>query len=179
VDAVTKAGTISIIGVYPETVGQFLIGKAMGKNLTIKIGNCNHRRYIPHLLELVRTGAVEPRAILTQVEPLMSAIDAYKAFDRRQPGWIKVELLPAKPLGGMSYPRFRARVRAAFRAARERAHFGRAAAVAPPRRPPLRAGARFLGLPRPAPDFRPPPVILLTVAQARRSASGDATPRSS
>ena len=96
VDAVAKAGTVSIIGVYPETIERFPIGKAMGKNLTIKMGNCNHRRYIPQLLELIRTGAIDPRSILTKVEPLMSAIDAYKAFDRRQPGWMKVELLPAK-----------------------------------------------------------------------------------
>jgi len=29
-------------------------------------------------------------------EPLTSAIDAYRAFDERQPGWIKVELRPSR-----------------------------------------------------------------------------------
>src|SRR4051812_3272963 len=52
VEAVAKAGTISLIGVYPPTVESFPIGAAMMKNLTLKMGNCNHRRYIPHLLEL-------------------------------------------------------------------------------------------------------------------------------
>jgi threonine dehydrogenase-like Zn-dependent dehydrogenase len=33
--------------------------------------------------------------VLTQREPVMNALEAYKAFDQRQPGWIKVELLPA------------------------------------------------------------------------------------
>jgi threonine dehydrogenase-like Zn-dependent dehydrogenase len=94
VEAVAKAGTISIIGVYPETVASFPIGRAMNKNLTIKMGNCNHRRYIPHLVELVRIGAIDPRGILTKIEPLVSVIEAYKAFDRREPGWVKVELLP-------------------------------------------------------------------------------------
>lgn len=94
VEAVAKAGTISIIGVYPETATSFPIGKAMNKNLTLKMGNCNHRRYIPHLVELVRTGAIDPRRILTKVEPMVSAIEAYKAFDRREPGWLKVELVP-------------------------------------------------------------------------------------
>ena len=94
VEAVAKAGTVSIIGVYPERVKSFPIGKAMNKNLTLKMGNCNHRRYIPELVELVRTGALDPRAILTKVEPLTQAIDAYKAFDRREPGWVKVELMP-------------------------------------------------------------------------------------
>ena len=30
-----------------------------------------------------------------KVEPLTSALDAYKAFDLRKPGWMKVELLPS------------------------------------------------------------------------------------
>ncbi|MBW4664865.1 MAG: hypothetical protein KME01_11815 [Chroococcus sp. CMT-3BRIN-NPC107] len=45
---------------------------------------------------MVETGAVDPEQILTQREPLTSVIEAYKAFDKRQPGWIKVELDPGK-----------------------------------------------------------------------------------
>jgi threonine dehydrogenase-like Zn-dependent dehydrogenase len=30
--------------------------------------------------------------ILTQIEPMQGTIEAYAAFDRREPGWIKVEL---------------------------------------------------------------------------------------
>ena len=96
IDALAKAGTLSIIGVYPETMESFPIGKAMNKNLTIKMGNCNHRKYLPHLIELVRTGAIDPTAILTQREPLVSVIEAYREFDRRKPGWIKVELVPGE-----------------------------------------------------------------------------------
>jgi len=94
IQALAKAGTLSIIGVYPPTMNTFPIGEAMNKNLTLKMGNCNHRKYIPHLVELVRTGVIDPRAILTKVEPLTGAIDAFKAFDKRRPGWIKVELMP-------------------------------------------------------------------------------------
>lgn len=94
VEAVAKAGTISIIGVYGE-LDKFPIGNAMEKNLTLMMGNCNHRRYLPHLIELVRTGALDPAEILTQVEPMTSVIEAYQAFDKRQPGWIKVKLEPA------------------------------------------------------------------------------------
>lgn len=92
VEAVAKAGTLSIIGVYSERVKSFPIGNAMEKNLTINTGNCNHRRYIPNLIELVRNGTLLPSEILTQVEPLTSVIEAYKAFDKREPGWIKVKL---------------------------------------------------------------------------------------
>jgi threonine dehydrogenase-like Zn-dependent dehydrogenase len=95
VQASAKAGTIAIIGVYPETAKTFPIGMAMNKNLTLNMGNCNHRRYLPHLVELVQTGGVDPTQILTKRLPIMSSIDGYKEFDRREPGWLKVELLPA------------------------------------------------------------------------------------
>jgi threonine dehydrogenase-like Zn-dependent dehydrogenase len=94
VEAVAKGGTLSIIGVYPPTDNMFPIGQAMNKNLTIRMGNCNHRRYYDVLIEHVRAGRLDPVKILTQTEPMTNVIDAYKAFDERQPGWIKVELEP-------------------------------------------------------------------------------------
>ncbi len=96
IEALAKAGTLSIIGVYPAAMRSFPIGDAMEKNLTIRAGNCNHRKYIPRLLDLIRAGLVDPLQVLTEIEPLTSAIDAYEAFDRREPGWIKVELQPGK-----------------------------------------------------------------------------------
>ena len=94
VEALCKAGTLSIIGVYPPTAEFFPIGKAMNKNLTINMGNCHHRKYIPMLVDMVHSGEINPLHILTQTEPLTDAISAYEAFDQRQPGWIKVELEP-------------------------------------------------------------------------------------
>jgi len=96
VEGLAKAGTLSIIGVYGDSSNVFPIGQAMNKNLTLKMGNCNHRRYVPRLVDMVRSGLVDPATILTQREPMMSAIDAYKAFDQRQPGWIKVMLEPER-----------------------------------------------------------------------------------
>ncbi|MGY8524773.1 zinc-dependent alcohol dehydrogenase [Paracidovorax citrulli] len=92
VDALAKAGTLSIIGVYPQTHENFPIGKAMNRNLTMKMGNCNHRAIIPELVDLVRGGVIDPADVLTQTEDLTDAISAYKAFDQRQPGWMKVKL---------------------------------------------------------------------------------------
>jgi len=93
VEALAKAGTLSIVGVYGE-LNTFPLGDAMEKNLTIRMGNCNHRKYIPKLLEFVRSGAVDPTEVLTQVEPMTDVIQAYKLFDKRTPGWIKVMLEP-------------------------------------------------------------------------------------
>ncbi|MBX7146028.1 MAG: glutathione-dependent formaldehyde dehydrogenase [Alphaproteobacteria bacterium] len=94
VDSVAKAGTISITGVYTKKIQNFPLGKAMRKNLTLRMGNCNHRKYIPMLLDLISAGIVDPLKVLSHQEPLSDAIEAFKAFDRRDLGWIKVVLDP-------------------------------------------------------------------------------------
>ncbi len=95
VEAIAKAGTLGIIGVYPPAAERFPIGMAMNKNLTLKMGNCNHRRYVPELVELVRSGAVRPANVISQIGDLAGAIDAYETFDQRADGWHKVALDPA------------------------------------------------------------------------------------
>lgn len=94
VQALAKAGTLSVIGVYPETMTRFPIGMAMLKNLTLQMGNCPHRKYIPRLVEAVAAGKVDPLAVLTEVEPMDDVIAAYKAFDKRKSGWVKIALEP-------------------------------------------------------------------------------------
>jgi len=95
VEALAKAGTLSIMGVYPQSARAFPIGQAMNKNQTVQMGNCPHRKYLPMLVNLVRSGAVDPEKVLTRIEPLTNVIEAYKAFDEHQPGWMKVALEPA------------------------------------------------------------------------------------
>ena len=94
VAALAKAGTLSIIGVYSPESRSFPIGIAMNKNLTINMGNCHHRKYIPELIELTLSKRIDPAKILTQVKSMSDAIEAFKAFDMRAAGWIKVELDP-------------------------------------------------------------------------------------
>jgi threonine dehydrogenase-like Zn-dependent dehydrogenase len=93
-EAVAKAGTIGIIGVYPQTISTYPIGVVMNKNLTVQAGNCNHRRYMPDLLRLVAEGGVDPALLLTETEPMTDVMAAYREFDQRQPGWLKVALNP-------------------------------------------------------------------------------------
>jgi threonine dehydrogenase-like Zn-dependent dehydrogenase len=92
VESLAKAGTLSIIGVYPDSDRFFPIGAAVNKNLTIKTGACNHRAYIPGLVDMVRSGVIDPAQVLTQSEPLSGALEAYQAFDARKAGWMKVKL---------------------------------------------------------------------------------------
>lgn len=94
VRSLAKAGTLSIIGVYPPDFRQFPIGMAMNRNLTLRMGNCNHSKYIPKLVDMTRTGLIDPADILSQATPISDVLEAYEAFDRREEGWIKVELEP-------------------------------------------------------------------------------------
>jgi threonine dehydrogenase-like Zn-dependent dehydrogenase len=94
VEVVAKAGTICLIGVYPPSVKSFPIGESMMKNLTLTMGNCNHRKYIPHLVELTRAGVVDPSVLITQIADTHGVIEAYEQFDQRRPGWLKVALDP-------------------------------------------------------------------------------------
>lgn len=92
VNSLAKAGTLAVIGDYPRTMQDFPLGLAMNRNITVIAGHCPQRRYIPRLIELISRGEVDPSQILTEHEPLSSAVEAYKAFDERTPGWIKVKL---------------------------------------------------------------------------------------
>ena len=85
-----RGGSIGVIGVYPPEMTSFPTGAAMHEDLTLTTGRCNHRRYVPHLLDLVRTGAIDPSTVLTQVGDLPSVLEAYETFDQRQTGWTKV-----------------------------------------------------------------------------------------
>lgn len=92
-EVIAKAGTLSIVGVYPQTAQFFNIGTAMNKNITIQMGNCPHRKYLSQLVDMVHTNQIDPLAIIpAREEPLMDVLQAYKEFDLRTPGWIKVEL---------------------------------------------------------------------------------------
>jgi threonine dehydrogenase-like Zn-dependent dehydrogenase len=96
IEMVAKAGHISIVGLYPEGFKEFDLGKAFGKNVTIRMGDCPHRRYLPKLVRMVATGMLRPSRILSKRLPFGDAVDAYKAFDKHEEGWLKVELLPSK-----------------------------------------------------------------------------------
>ncbi|MDN4613254.1 alcohol dehydrogenase catalytic domain-containing protein [Leifsonia sp. F6_8S_P_1B] len=95
VESVAKAGRIGIIGVYSPQLTSYPIGAAMNKNLSVRMGNCNHRAVTPPLIDLVAAGLFDPTAFITQHVGAESAIDAYRSFDRREEGWIKTVLDPA------------------------------------------------------------------------------------
>ena len=66
----------------------------MNRNLSIRMGNCNHRKYMQQLIDAVRSGRIDPTTLITRRESMPSILEAYKEFDTRQPGWLKAEIKP-------------------------------------------------------------------------------------
>ncbi|WP_433714094.1 alcohol dehydrogenase catalytic domain-containing protein [Nocardia sp. CA-084685] len=87
--AVAKAGSLGIIGVYPPGFDRYPLGETLNRNLTVQAGNCNHHRYVPGLLNRVARGDIDPTRFITQHAEPLSMIDAYETFDRREGGWVK------------------------------------------------------------------------------------------
>jgi threonine dehydrogenase-like Zn-dependent dehydrogenase len=89
-----KGGTVSVVGVYGPPFNLVDFGTAMNKAQTIRTGQCSVKRYMPHLLEHVRAGRLDGRALITHRLPLERAREAYALFDRKEDGCVKCVLLP-------------------------------------------------------------------------------------
>ena len=94
IDAARRGGRVSVVGVYGPPWNLVPIGTAMNKGLTLRMGQCNVKRYMPRLLEHIRDGRIAATQIITHRLPLEAAPDAYALFARKQDECIKCVLLP-------------------------------------------------------------------------------------
>ena len=94
IQTVRKGGVVSVIGVYGPPWNLIPIGTAMNKGLTLRMNQCNVRRYMPHLLELIQKGQIDARRIISHRFPLEDAPRAYQMFSDKKDGCIKCVLMP-------------------------------------------------------------------------------------
>jgi threonine dehydrogenase-like Zn-dependent dehydrogenase len=66
----------------------------MNKGIVMRMGQCNVKRYMPLLLEHVRSGALDAKGLITHRFPLEYAPDAYRLFAERREGVMKCVLVP-------------------------------------------------------------------------------------
>jgi threonine dehydrogenase-like Zn-dependent dehydrogenase len=95
IECCRKAGTVSIPGVYGGLADKIPMGALMNKALTIKTGQTHVHRYIPELLDHIRSGRIDPSFVVTHRLPLSQAPHGYKIFREKQDGCIKIVLDPA------------------------------------------------------------------------------------
>jgi threonine dehydrogenase-like Zn-dependent dehydrogenase len=92
--AVRRAGRVSIMGVYGTKYDDFPLGQWVDKGLRVTTGQALVHDYIDELLEMVRSGRLVADDIVTHRLPLSAAPDAYRMFNRKEDGCVKVVLDP-------------------------------------------------------------------------------------
>ncbi|MGD6849217.1 zinc-dependent alcohol dehydrogenase [Rossellomorea aquimaris] len=92
--AVRKAGTIQITGVYGGRYNGFPLGDIMQRNVNIRSGQAPMIHLMPHMYDLVTSGKIELGDVVTHVLPLSEAKRGYEIFDTKTDNCIKVVLKP-------------------------------------------------------------------------------------
>ncbi|WP_069385415.1 zinc-dependent alcohol dehydrogenase [Cellulosimicrobium cellulans] len=93
---VRRGGTVSLSGVYGGAKDPLPMMQLFDKQLTIRMGQANVRRWTDDVLPLVQDPA-DPLGVLdlrTHRVPLEKAPEAYRTFQRKEDGCIKVVLDP-------------------------------------------------------------------------------------
>jgi threonine dehydrogenase-like Zn-dependent dehydrogenase len=99
INSVKKGGIVSIVGVYGPIGTLVPIGNVVNKGLTIRANQASVKRLLPRLVEHVRNGILDPKAMITHRIPLEEVSDAYKMFSAKLDNCIKPVLIP--PSAGM------------------------------------------------------------------------------
>ena len=93
--SVRRGGTLSVSGVYGGPMQMFPLGDLFDKQITLRMGQANVRRWTDDILPLL--GAEDPLGtedLATHVLPLDQAPHAYEIFQKKQDGAIKIVLRP-------------------------------------------------------------------------------------
>ncbi|MEV7563425.1 zinc-dependent alcohol dehydrogenase [Streptomyces sp. NPDC089795] len=95
IELVRRGGTISVSGVYGGAADPLPLLTMFDKQLTLRMGQANVRRWVDDILPLLTDGdplGVEDFA--THRLPLEQAPDAYEMFQKKQDGAVKVLFTP-------------------------------------------------------------------------------------
>ncbi len=94
INSVKKGGIVSIVGVYGPIGALVPIGNVVNKGITIRANQASVKRLLPRLIEHVRTGVLNPKALITHHIPLEYVSDAYRIFASKLDECIKPVLVP-------------------------------------------------------------------------------------
>jgi alcohol dehydrogenase len=94
IDAVRRAGNVSVVGVYGYAYDNFPVQKFFEKNIKMRGGQAWVQNYIDHLISLVAENKVTLDDIITHRVPLTEADKMYDIFNKKEDGCVKVVLKP-------------------------------------------------------------------------------------
>jgi threonine dehydrogenase-like Zn-dependent dehydrogenase len=96
IEIVQRGGTVSISGVYGGTADPLNMLQMFDKQVTVRMGQANVRRWIDDILPLL-SGDGDPLGVetfATHHVPLAEAPEAYDAFQKKEEGTFKVVFRP-------------------------------------------------------------------------------------
>ena len=99
IDVVRRGGTVSLSGVYAGEADILPMKTLYDKQITLRMGHCNVKRWVNDLLPLVEDPS-DPLGVLdlvTHHAPLEDAPQLYETFQKKEDGCIKVVLRPEQP----------------------------------------------------------------------------------
>lgn len=91
---VRRRGTVSVIGVQQSRRFAFPLERAFAAGLTFRIGTCSVPEELPALFPLVQSGRLRPEKYISHRMPLSEGAEAYRLFEAREAGALKMVLLP-------------------------------------------------------------------------------------
>jgi S-(hydroxymethyl)glutathione dehydrogenase/alcohol dehydrogenase len=94
INSVKKGGVVSIVGVYGPTGNVIPIGNVVNKGITIRANQASVKRLLPRLIEHIKAGHLNPKAMITHRVPLADIADAYHLFSAKLDRCIKPVVLP-------------------------------------------------------------------------------------
>jgi threonine dehydrogenase-like Zn-dependent dehydrogenase len=97
IELVRRGGTISVSGVYGGAVSPMPLITMFDKQITMRMGQANVRRWVDDILPLLNGNGSDPLGVddfATHRVPLDEAPHAYETFQKKQDGTFKVLLKP-------------------------------------------------------------------------------------
>ncbi|RIV24079.1 glutathione-dependent formaldehyde dehydrogenase [Fibrisoma montanum] len=94
INSVKKGGIVSIVGVYGPTGNLIPIGNVVNKGITIRANQASVKRLLPRLIEHIKNGILDPKAMITHRVPLEEVSEAYHIFSAKLDNCIKPVLIP-------------------------------------------------------------------------------------
>ena len=97
IEGVRRGGTVSLLGVYGGMADPMPMMELFDKQITLRMGQANVRRWSDGLLDLLRQpeDVFDVEGLATHHLDLEAAPDAYEMFKEKRDGCIKVVLKPA------------------------------------------------------------------------------------
>jgi threonine dehydrogenase-like Zn-dependent dehydrogenase len=96
IDTVRRGGTLSVVGVYGGQIDPMPMMTLFDKQITLRLGQANVKRWVDDIMPLL-TGEGDPLGVddfATHHLPLDDAPEAYKTFQEKRDGAIKILLQP-------------------------------------------------------------------------------------